>query len=355
LFASAQTQLQENRKRARLGQRGARYLLQGLLVCGQCGYAYYGKAISQKAAKGKEREYAYYRCIGTDAYRFGGERICDNHQLRTDLLDQQVWEEVCHLLKDHSRLQQEYERRLNTSGKENENLAHIQAQRSKIQQGMTRLIDSYAEGYIQKQEFEPRIMRLRQRQTDVEQQEHQIIEEEISKEQLQQAICRLEEFHKKVKDELVEADWQMRRDLIQTLVRRVDVGKDEVNVVFRIPSRRILPIQGETNIICNIVRRVISPLLSNVMLDDLDRELEKRGHKFVRYADDCAPRRARKVKVEPGCTRDEGGPLGAAIQVEASNHRTDDSGRNQNGQSVSGKRRKTRMQERSHCHQRLQH
>lgn len=235
LFASAQTQLQENRKRARLGQRGARYLLQGLLVCGQCGYAYYGKAISQKAAKGKEREYAYYRCIGTDAYRFGGERICDNHQLRTDLLDQQVWEEVCHLLKDHSRLQQEYERRLNTSGKENENLAHIQAQRSKIQQGMTRLIDSYAEGYIQKQEFEPRIMRLRQRQTDVEQQEHQIIEEEISKEQLQQAICRLEEFHKKVKDELVEADWQMRRDLIQTLVKRVDVGKDEVNVVFRIP------------------------------------------------------------------------------------------------------------------------
>lgn len=31
----------------------------------------------------------------------------------------------------------------------------------------------------------------------------------------------------------------------------------------------------------------LSPLLSNIMLDDLDRELEKRGHKFVRYADDC--------------------------------------------------------------------
>ena len=30
----------------------------------------------------------------------------------------------------------------------------------------------------------------------------------------------------------------------------------------------------------------LSPLLSNVMLDDLDRELEKRGHRFVRYADD---------------------------------------------------------------------
>jgi RNA-directed DNA polymerase len=31
----------------------------------------------------------------------------------------------------------------------------------------------------------------------------------------------------------------------------------------------------------------LSPLLSNIMLNDLDKELEKRGHKFVRYADDC--------------------------------------------------------------------
>jgi RNA-directed DNA polymerase len=31
----------------------------------------------------------------------------------------------------------------------------------------------------------------------------------------------------------------------------------------------------------------LSPLLSNLMLDDLDRELERRGHCFVRYADDC--------------------------------------------------------------------
>jgi RNA-directed DNA polymerase len=31
----------------------------------------------------------------------------------------------------------------------------------------------------------------------------------------------------------------------------------------------------------------LSPLLSNILLDDLDRELEKRGHRFCRYADDC--------------------------------------------------------------------
>lgn len=31
----------------------------------------------------------------------------------------------------------------------------------------------------------------------------------------------------------------------------------------------------------------LSPLLSNIVLDELDKELEKRGHQFVRYADDC--------------------------------------------------------------------
>ena len=34
-----------------------------------------------------------------------------------------------------------------------------------------------------------------------------------------------------------------------------------------------------------------SPLLANVLLDEVDQELERRGHRFVRYADDSVPRR----------------------------------------------------------------
>ncbi len=34
----------------------------------------------------------------------------------------------------------------------------------------------------------------------------------------------------------------------------------------------------------------LSPLLSNVVLDLFDKELERRGHHFARYADDCVPR-----------------------------------------------------------------
>jgi retron-type reverse transcriptase len=31
----------------------------------------------------------------------------------------------------------------------------------------------------------------------------------------------------------------------------------------------------------------LSPLLANVLLDEVDKALERRGHRFVRYADDC--------------------------------------------------------------------
>lgn len=39
----------------------------------------------------------------------------------------------------------------------------------------------------------------------------------------------------------------------------------------------------------------LSPILSNIMLNELDKEIEARGLNFVRYADDCAPRRRVQV------------------------------------------------------------
>jgi RNA-directed DNA polymerase len=39
-------------------------------------------------------------------------------------------------------------------------------------------------------------------------------------------------------------------------------------------------------VFCNIVGGVLSPLLANILLDDLDCELGRRGHRFARYADD---------------------------------------------------------------------
>ena len=235
LFEAVQQQLEENRQRARQQQRGARYLLQGLLVCAQCGYAYYGKPISPSAAKGNPRHYAYYRCIGTDAYRFGGERVCDNLQLRTDRLDQAVWEEVCALLQEPKRLEQEYQRRLQATSKDQDALALLQAQSTKLRQGIARLIDTYTEGLIDKQEFEPRLSRLRQRLSELDTKAQQLTAETARQAELRLVITQLEDLAAKVNDGLTNCDWLTRRELIRTLVQSVRIGRDEVTVVFRLP------------------------------------------------------------------------------------------------------------------------
>lgn len=46
----------------------------------------------------------------------------------------------------------------------------------------------------------------------------------------------------------------------------------------------------------------LSPLLSNLVLDDLDRELERRGHSFCRYADDCNVYVASRCKISSDWT-----------------------------------------------------
>jgi site-specific DNA recombinase len=237
LFAAVQEQLTENQRHARERQRGARYLLQGLVTCRACGYAYYGKPVSVGAAKGKRRDYAYYRCIGTDAYRFGGERLCHNRQVRTDLLEAAVWEEVCRLLEDPHRLEQEYSRRLQPSqgGKPQQELASLEARLGRLRQGLARLIDGYAEGLIEKGEFEPRLRQQRERITQLEEQIRQLTELTESQAELRLILGRLEEFAAQVQEGLATADWGTRRELIRILIKRVEVGAEQVEVVFRVP------------------------------------------------------------------------------------------------------------------------
>jgi site-specific DNA recombinase len=233
LFKTVQAQLAENRQRVRTSQRGARYLLQGLLVCGKCGYAYYGKPLSPSARKGHVREYAYYRCIGSDAYRFGGERLCWNKQLRTDLIDLAVWEEVCRLLENPERVEREYRRRL-APGESKGELKVVEAQINKLEQGLGRLIDSYADGIISRSELEPRMSRLRERIEHLQGQAQALNEAGEVEAGLRLIMSRLEDFVAKVKAGLSEADWSKRREIIRALVKRVEVFPESVKVVFRV-------------------------------------------------------------------------------------------------------------------------
>jgi site-specific DNA recombinase len=233
LFTLVQEQLRVNRQHARQQRRGARYLLQGLVCCRGCGYSLYGRSIKKK--NGIPGDYAYYRCPGTDPSRFGGERLCSNPQVRTDLLDQTVWQEVKRLLENPSRLAEEYRRRLqpHSTAKERE-LTVVETQLGRLRQGVARLIDSYAEGLIEKKEFEPRLARMRERVAKLEGEAQQLAEAQSLQNELQLIIGRLEEFTSKVKDGLEGADWSSRRDIIRALVNRVEIDKGQVDIVFRV-------------------------------------------------------------------------------------------------------------------------
>ena len=236
LFVAVQEQLDENRKHARQRRRGAAYLLQGLTVCGHCHYAYYGKKVSKAAAKAHQH-YAYYRCIGTDAYRFGGERICDNKQVRTQHLDDLVWQQVVELLSHPGRLKDEYERRLDVlekNEKVNADTAALEKQRQHLHSGKSRLIDSYTEGMIEKADFDPKMAQLK---VKLQQIDHQI--EESKRHQAGQfelflVINRLEEFATAVNDRLYTLDFHTKREIIRALVKRIEIHKDEIVVVFRV-------------------------------------------------------------------------------------------------------------------------
>ncbi len=237
VFEAVQAQLEENRRHARQSSRGARYLLQGLLQCQHCGYAFYGKPLSPSARKNRPRAYAYYRCLGTDAYRFGGERICPNAQVRTDRLELAVWHEVCALLAQPERLTQEFERRQHASGaSQHQEHSALEAQVGKLRQGVARLIDSYTEGLIEKDEFEPRVTRLRQRIAHIEEQCEALANEEMLQREMHLIVSRLDDFVTQVGRNLDDLEWAKKREIIRALVRRVEVGLEYVHVVFRVDS-----------------------------------------------------------------------------------------------------------------------
>jgi site-specific DNA recombinase len=96
------------------------------------------------------------------------------------------------------------------------------------------LIDSYAEGLIEKTEFEPRLTRLRARIGQLEVDAQRLQEEAEVEREARLLVGRLEQFAAQVRTGLHDADWQTRRELIRTLVKRVEIDEQQVRVVFRL-------------------------------------------------------------------------------------------------------------------------
>jgi site-specific DNA recombinase len=218
----------------RAGRGGGHYLLQGLVVCKRCGYGCYGKPTSRAAAKGKV-PYAYYRCTGSDAYRFGGQRLCWNKQIRTDMLDAAVWDDVCRLLSEPERIRHEYERRLRgTETGPSQEVQHLSKLVSNVKKMISRLIDAYGDGLLDKSDFEPRILAAKERLGKLEAEHRQRIGEAAQEAELRLVIGQLEEFARRVSQGLQEPDWDTRREIVRALVKQVEIDEQEVRIVYRV-------------------------------------------------------------------------------------------------------------------------
>ncbi|WP_237350153.1 recombinase family protein [Wolbachia endosymbiont of Cylisticus convexus] len=229
LFDIVQKQLAENAKRQRARQIGTTNLLQGLLVCKRCQYSYYAKRYGKSQKK-------CYRCIGADAYRFAGNKICNSKTIRASTLETAVWEEVKSLLKNPNRILKEYQRRLSELQKSpcDQITDSLKKQDDKLKQGISRLIDSYTQGYISKEEFEPRIKAAKQSLKIVEEEKKKIFNRKNLQQELTLVVTNLEEFFSNIKSKLDDLDWLTKRNVIRILVKRIEVDIEEVNIVFRV-------------------------------------------------------------------------------------------------------------------------
>jgi site-specific DNA recombinase len=117
----------------------------------------------------------------------------------------------------------------------------LETQISTVRRGMARLIDSYAEGLIDKQEFEPRVTRLRARLQHLEAQVEHLKAEGEMEEELRLVVGRLETFAAKVYNGLQQADFQTRREIIRSLVKRVEVDQQHIRIVFRVSPTSVSP------------------------------------------------------------------------------------------------------------------
>ncbi len=150
------------------------------------------------------------------------------------MLDEAEWKDVCSLLEDPARIEREYQRRLKREPGNTERDEHLQARIQKVKRGFARLVDAYEDGLLEKSDFEPRIRRARERLATLEAEVKKQADEESQRAELRLVIGQLQEFAKRIKSGLHDADWSTKREIIRALVKSIEVDEAQVRVVYRI-------------------------------------------------------------------------------------------------------------------------
>jgi site-specific DNA recombinase len=209
-------------------------LLQGLLVCSECGYALY-----RTSTRTSKRKLYYYRCLGSDDYRYPHGRKCTNRPIRQDYLDDVVWKQVMQLFEDPDLIRNEINRRIQKA--RNSNPARTRKETlvkeiARIKNGIDRLLDAYQEGLMQLPELRGRVHGLRKRNSALTSELQSIESRMVDEEMYLQLVGRIDDFLSRVRQSAESLNVLDRQKILRLVVKEVLVSGDTVTIKHSIPT-----------------------------------------------------------------------------------------------------------------------
>ena len=231
-FARAQERLAQNQ---RLSIKNTREitLLQGLLVCAECGYGLY-----RTSTRTSKRQAKYYRCLGSDRWRQLMETPCTCRPIRVEDMDEMVWTQVERLLEDPVLVRAELERRRNEGLRANpieQRRQRVQHDIKRVSQQIDKLLDAYQEGLLGLGELRQRMPALRKKQAAAQKELENAHWQALADEQLRQLDQSLERFLGRLKQSARNLSVADKQKIIRLLVKEIIVEKDTIIVRHCIP------------------------------------------------------------------------------------------------------------------------
>src|SRR5439155_26092138 len=120
--------------------------LQGRVACCRGGDACSGQGRHVQAGAAQPARYGYYGCNGRRQLGEDGAQVCRTRSVRAQELEAAVWDDVCALLADPTRVEQEYQRRQQGQAGEGAGAeaAALAKRVAAVLRGISRLIDGYS-------------------------------------------------------------------------------------------------------------------------------------------------------------------------------------------------------------------
>ena len=215
-------------------------LLQGLAACAGCGYACYRGHTTTTAGN----KIFYYRCIGSDNYRFEHGKVCDSKPVRADYLDQVVWDHITHLIADPALIRAEIAGRLaqiRTADPATAQRKRLDDALAKTTSAITRLIGAYQEDLLSLDELRARMPDLRARETSLRHQARALDAQLADREVYLKLAENLEGFLAALRKSAVTATVEDRQRVVRLLVKEVLVGPGKIVIRHSIPARGDTP------------------------------------------------------------------------------------------------------------------